>query len=104
MNSCVSVLQKLAAIFAFVESHDTSMIRFVPEERARMAPAAVAIAWCHNVSVDGGLICSALRHIPRRSGGCKLSGGGSLLSFSCTRAISEVLCSSRTCVWMSLSR
>ena len=33
MYSCVSVLQKSAASCALVESHDTSTMRLVPEER-----------------------------------------------------------------------
>ena len=69
MYSCVRVLQKSAATSPFVESHDTSTIRFVPDDFTLMPPDAVPSAWAHSSSGAGGLIFNAFRHTPRRSGG-----------------------------------
>ena len=104
MYSCVSVLQKSAASCGLVESHETSTMRLVPDERTLTPPPAVPSASCHNCSGVGGFIFSALRHMPRRSGGCRLSRCLPASSFACTRSRRPRLWRSLTCVWMSVSR
>ena len=54
--------------------------------RARTLPAAVPSAWFHKSFWLAGLIFSACRHMPMRSGGCRLAGGlpsASSMSFNC---------------------
>ncbi len=104
MYSAVSVLQKSDATGPLVESHETSMMRLVPEERTRTLPAAVSTARCQSCSWVSGPIFSALRHIPSRSGGGRSAGCGCAWSFSTTRVSSTLLWSSFTWVWMSVSR